>query len=211
MNEPQPSAGRVLLVRHGESEGNRARTFTASPEVPLTELGREQARNAAVRIAEICRPARLVSSPYARARQTAEIVAAHLRLPVEVDDSWREQDLGRLAGRPYDEARRDPTFDKHRPWQWRPPDGESVADVRRRVAPALDRLIEQTAGTDVVVVTHAGVMKALWAHAAGTWVRAPVPANGGIMIIEHAGGVPKSPRLAGDDPRKPAAGIDVLA
>ena len=93
---------RLLLVRHGESEGNRDRTFTQNPDVPLTPFGREQARAAAHRVAKGYRPSRIVASPFTRARQTAEIIAAVLGLSVDLDAAFREQSFGIFAGQPYE-------------------------------------------------------------------------------------------------------------
>ena len=59
--------GRLLLIRHGESEGNRDRVFCRTPDVPLTEEGRCQARAAGEWIAERYAPVRIVTSPFARA------------------------------------------------------------------------------------------------------------------------------------------------
>src|SRR5581483_1619051 len=96
------SMGKLILVRHGESEGNRIRHFTTSPEAPITELGRRQAREAAERIKAMFRPSLVIASPYYRARETARIIADHLGLAVEIEQAFREQSLGQLAGKPYD-------------------------------------------------------------------------------------------------------------
>ena len=76
--------GRLLLVRHGESEGNALRRFTDSELVPLTQRGREQAERAAALLRARFAPARIVSSPFTRAQQTAEIIASALVLPIEI-------------------------------------------------------------------------------------------------------------------------------
>ena len=73
--------GKLIMVRHGESEGNRERRFTTTPDAPLTDLGREQAAQAGRRIARLFHPQLVITSPYARARETGEIIAAALRLP----------------------------------------------------------------------------------------------------------------------------------
>ena len=177
--------GRLILVRHGESEGNRDRTFTDTPAVPLTDRGREQAREAAELIRREFTVRRIVASPYARARETGEIIAAALGLVAAIDESFREQSLGELAGRPYDTVARDPSFDPARRWEWCPPGGESLEDVRRRVAPAFDRLAAEYCIEDVVLVSHGGVMVALWAHAINSWEQARPTGNGGIVVIEH--------------------------
>jgi broad specificity phosphatase PhoE len=197
-------AGRILLVRHGESEGNATRTFTWSTEVPLTEAGRAQARRAAEVIAASFAPVLVVASPYARARQTGEILAAVLSLDLRIEPEFREQSLGELHGKPYDVVLRDPAFDRSRRWEWRPPGGESLVDVQRRVAPALERLAREHVERDVVLVSHGGVMLALWAHLTGGWERARPSANAAILLVEHDGGSYRDPRVvdrgaAGED------------
>lgn len=188
-------SSRLLLVRHGESEGNATRTFTGSTEVPLTDLGRVQARRAADVLARQFAPGLVVTSPYARARQTAEIIAAALSLELVVEADFHEQWLGDLRGMPYDAVGRDPAFDRTRPWDWRPPGGESLIDVQKRVVPALERLARAHAGREVVMVSHGGVMYALWAHAVGAWERARRSANAAVVLIEHRHGLFSEPTV----------------
>ncbi|MBI4518862.1 MAG: histidine phosphatase family protein [Deltaproteobacteria bacterium] len=182
-------AGRLIWVRHGESEGNRDRRFTHSTEVPLTDNGRAQARNAAERIHAQFAPIRVVASPYARARETGEIIAAELALPLSIDPEVREQHMGQLMGQPYDVALQDPAFNPQRRWEWRPPGGEALTDVQRRVVPALLRLASVYPAQDVVVVAHAGVLMAIEAHITGCWEQVLATANAGIIVVEHHGGV----------------------
>jgi probable phosphoglycerate mutase len=189
----------LILVRHGESAGNRDRIFTTTPAaLPLTESGRLQATEAAVRIGTRFRPKLVIASPYLRARDTAEIIAAGLELPVVIEHSLHERDMGRLRGQPYDAVLRDPAYDPSRHWLWTPPGGESFEDVKRRTSPILDRLARVHQGDEVVVVSHGGVMMALWAHVTGSWEGAAVPPNCGIIVIEHAGGRYNRPRVLAD-------------
>ncbi len=67
--------GAILLVRHGESEGNAARTFSPSTQVPLTERGRRQAAATAEILRGRFAPVRLVTSSFRRAHQTADGLA----------------------------------------------------------------------------------------------------------------------------------------
>jgi len=182
------SSTRFILVRHGESVGNRDQKFTTSHLSPLTDAGREQARVAARWIAERFRPGLIVVSPYLRTRQTGAIIAEHLGLAIEVEEDLREREMGILAGQPYPNILNDPTFDRERYWLWRPAGGENFEEVRLRAGRVLDRLTEIHQGRELVVVSHGGVMTALWAHATGTWRRARVPPNCGIMVAEHAEG-----------------------
>jgi broad specificity phosphatase PhoE len=78
-----------------------------------------------------------------------------------------------------------PDFDAARPWAWRPAQGESYDDVRARVGPVMDRIAREHPNGDVIIVSHGGVMLALWAYAAGSWDAAHAPPNCGIVLIEH--------------------------
>jgi broad specificity phosphatase PhoE len=184
------SGGRLIFVRHGESEGNRDRVFTTSPEVGLTEEGRRQAARAATRIARLFTPHLVVSSPYARARQTAEIIAGRLDLPVEIEPRLHERRFGDLRGKPYDAAEAARVFDAARHWHWRPPgeDGESMEDVRLRVASVLDYLTVKYSTHEVIVVSHGGVMLAVWAHLTGNIKDIAIAPNCGIVLVEYQDG-----------------------
>jgi len=176
---------RLILVRHGESEGNRDRTFTQNAEVPITEVGREQARAAAALIARHFRPARVVASPYARARQTAEIIGATFGLEVQLEAALREQSFGIFAGQPYEALLTDAGYHEGPRWHWRPPRGESLVDVRERVVPAFERIVRESTAQDVVLVSHGGVMLALCAYVTGTWDGLSVTPNAGVVVVEH--------------------------
>ena len=187
--------GRLILVRHGESEGNRDRTFTQNSDVPLTPLGREQARAAAGRIAKRYAPSRLVSSPFRRAQQTAEIIADVLGLGVEFESALREQSFGKLAGRPYEALLSDAAYHEGPRWQWRPPGGESLTDVYARVVPAFERIARTGAGEDIVLVSHGGVMLALCAYVSGSWDGTAVAPNAGVVVVEHHDGAYSAPLM----------------
>jgi broad specificity phosphatase PhoE len=180
--------GKLIMVRHGESEGNAIRRFTTSGEAKITELGRRQAHEAATRIKLKYRPTLVIASTFARARETGQIIANELGIPIEYEKEFREMSLGDLAGKPYESIAQDPTFDPKRSWLWRAPNGESHEDVLKRVAPVLDSVMHKYPDDEVVVVSHGGVMRAVWAHVKGSWENAHVPPNCGIVVIEHRDG-----------------------
>ncbi len=151
--------GRLLLVRHGETEGNVARRLdTALPGAPLTATGERQARELGERLAT--RPLRvLVSSRALRARQTAAHLAAATGVAVEVVDGLHEVQAGDLEGLSDDGAHE--TF-KTAMQAWfsgdlsaRTPGGESGREVQDRFLPVVERLRARylTEG-DVVLVAH---------------------------------------------------------
>jgi broad specificity phosphatase PhoE len=189
--------GRLLLVRHAESEGNLAGRFTLHPGVPLTDAGRDQARAAAEWIAATYAPRAIVSSPFARARQTADLLAVPLGLPIRVEADLRERDYGSLAGEPYTTPR--PGYDPVAYWRWQPPGGETLVEVATRAGAALDRIAAAGPVDDVLVVSHGAVMLALWRHVTGTWAEPRVVPNAGLIVVEHQSGVYAAASRVGPD------------
>jgi broad specificity phosphatase PhoE len=178
--------GRLILVRHGESRGNRERVFAPSPhDLPLTELGYQQAHAAARRIGEEFRPSLVVSSEFLRASETARVIAETLGVPLKVELNLHEREVGVHRGLSYDSLVQAPDYDSLRPWAWKPQGGESYEEVQARAAPVMDRLAAAHPDDDIVLVSHGGVMVSLWAHAAADWNGAYVPPNCGIVLIEH--------------------------
>jgi len=183
---------RVILVRHGETEANRQQCFAHSEEIPLTDTGRQQALEAAKRLAAEFRPRRLLSSRFARARETSQIIGHELGLAVEILDGIHERDFGCLMGHPYPRMGEmmtlDPSFESDRHWLWRPEGGESLEDVRQRAVAVLDGVISEARskghGYDVVVVCHGAVIQAISAHLTGNWTEASIPENCGVVVIE---------------------------
>lgn len=178
--------GRLILIRHAESEGNRDGCFTPHPEIPLTGRGREQAEVAAAVLAQRFAPSRIVSSPFLRARQTAEILAVGLGLPVEIAADLRERSYGELAGSPYTTPRIG--YDPTSYWTWRPPGGETLDEVLRRAGAVLDGLVAAAPDAEIIVVSHGAVMMALDRHVRGTWGPGRVVDNAGMVVVEHENG-----------------------
>ena len=192
--------GKLIMVRHGESEGNAIRRFTTSGEAKITDLGRRQALEAAIRIKLKFKPILVIASTFARARETGLIIAAELGIPIEYEADFREQSLGDLAGQPYESIANDPTFDPKRSWVWRAPNGESHEDVLKRVAPVLDRVAAKYPDDEIVIVSHGGVMACFWAYVTGSWENAHVPPNCGIVLVEHTPQGYSQPRVIDDAP-----------
>jgi probable phosphoglycerate mutase len=158
--------GAIHLVRHGESGWNAERRVQGQSEhaPALTALGRAQARAAAELLAELAPHAGLVvSSDLPRARETALLVAVALGLPLRCDPDLRERSLGELEGRRLDDPEGGGTVAEavaalwREPWR-RPPGGESVGDLHRRIHATLGRLAGgMPAG--LIVITHGGPIR----------------------------------------------------
>ena len=170
----------LILVRHGHSEGNLAMgnakkgdeslltpDFRETPghKWRLTDEGREQARLAGQWVAENIagRFDRYYASPFIRTMETAallELPNAEWRL----DQRLRERDWGEINSTPPAEhSERYPQnalVKKIDALYWRPPAGESIADVRLRVRNFFDTLHRECEGGTVTVVTHGEFMSA---------------------------------------------------
>ncbi|GGK54901.1 histidine phosphatase family protein [Nocardia camponoti] len=174
----------LWAIRHGQSTANVAFASTPTAPVPgrdldveLSALGRAQADAVGAWLASLGparRPGLVVTSPYARARQTwarmARVDAAvstHPPIPVVVDERLRDREMGVfelcppavIAARdPAEAARRETLGD----WWYRPPGGESMPDVVLRVGVFLTALDRVVAGRyPVLIVAHDGVIAAI--------------------------------------------------
>lgn len=158
---------RLILIRHGESLANAERRFTHGPHEPLSRRGREEATARGRNVASRFDPVAIYASPYVRALETARLIGAVLGLEPIVVDALREQDFGALRGQPYESVARDPLWHSDR-WRFRPPEGETLEEVGNRAGPALDEIAARHFGSEVVVVSHGGVMAALHAWTCAT-------------------------------------------
>ncbi len=194
----------VVLARHGETDDNAAGRFQGVRNPPLNARGREQAHalaerlaaagddlaaGAAVRVghAGVTGPIAPVNeiwaSPYARAQETAEIVAARLGLPIRFDERLKESDIGAWAGRTYAEVQQtDPVA--FQGWvEGDPahsfPEGETLADVTARV----QRVVAEARALapTVLCVCHGGVIRAAL-RASGHLVHEPGVAFNGEAV-----------------------------
>ncbi|WDZ84549.1 bifunctional RNase H/acid phosphatase [Micromonospora cathayae] len=159
-------ATRLVLVRHGQTEWTAQRRYSGRGDVPLSVVGREQARATAARVAALApEVAAVVSSPLSRCTATARPIAVALGgVPVRTLDDLVECDFGAWEGRTFAEVRQE--------WPgeldaWlastavAPPDGESFVDVSARVDRARAGLLDRYPGQTVVVVSHVSPIKIL--------------------------------------------------
>ena len=160
----------VLLVRHGTTPTTGKILPGRARGLHLAESGKEQARRAAERIAELGAIAAIYSSPLERARETAAPIAGALRKPVRIERGLLECDFGDWTGQPLRRLMKKPewTTVQRAPSMFRFPDGESFVEMQTRMADAVDRIRRRHAGKTVVCVSHADPIKALVAHATGT-------------------------------------------
>jgi broad specificity phosphatase PhoE len=152
------------LVRHGQTDANRNGVLLGRLDPPLNHAGREQAAVVAARV-ELLQPARIVTSPLARAVETAEIVARACGLTVEVDEQLIEVDYGEYDGLPLADLPSDLVMKWRTDGDFAPPGGESLASVGKRMGAYTTAVLDSLADGAVVAVSHVSPIKAavLWA------------------------------------------------
>lgn len=155
------SATQLCFVRHGETDWNAQRRLQGQTDTPLNAKGLAQAAAAATALARHKFHA-VFSSDLSRARNTAEIIANRLSLPVHARSALRERHYGIFTGLNYDEAeaRYPAEFEKFRT---RDPDfnvvgGESLHTLAERVRQCVNNMVAAHPGQTVLVVAHGGVL-----------------------------------------------------
>ncbi len=156
----------LLLLRHGESEGNRDRRIQGWLEYPLTALGREQADASGRHLASFEVTA-LYSSPLRRARETADLVATHSGHDVVALPDLREYHFGEAEGLVWAEARERWGLEGRDWGRGRIPGEEGVRAFRARVARQIEELLERHQDETAICVVHGGVLGAVVAWLCG--------------------------------------------
>jgi broad specificity phosphatase PhoE len=173
--------GRVLLLRHGETEWSRTGKHTGRTDVPLTDAGRAAARSvrdALTLVRHDDPPARVLCSPRTRARDTAALAG----LAVDaVDERLSEWDYGDGEGLTTPQIRE--TLPGWTVWDGPWPGGESAGDVSARADSVLADARGLLAGGDVVLVGHGHFSRVLTAR----WIGQP--ASGGVHFRMDPAGV----------------------
>lgn len=151
----------LFLLRHGRTDWNRTGRWHGQADVPLDELGAQQAR-AFAQLAPGLRPDVIATSPLARARQTSAAVAEVLRVPVDVEPGLMEVDVGDWEGLVDAEViRLDPNYGRAQGADRRfSARGETPNECATRMSRTLVDLAARHRGGRVLVVTHAYAIRA---------------------------------------------------
>lgn len=170
----------MFLIRHGQTEFNRVFSATRRDpgirDPPLTEIGRLQA-TAIARSLRLLSPGSLITSPYLRALETAEIVAEQLGVPITIEPLVAERFCFTCdVGSPLAELRaRWPDLDfDHLPDPWWPQLEETEEQISRR-SQSFHCRIQSEVWSEIAVVTHWGFIRAL------TGLKVP---NGAVLRID---------------------------
>src|SRR3989344_6031004 len=158
----------IYFVRHGESELNK-RGIRQGPEGPLSEKGRAQALTTALKFPKVKgKPQIIISSPYERAVETAQIIARELNLPIEKSGLLSERrNPSQIIGRSIDEREVKLVIDQidgsFHDDDWRYSDEENFADLKKRSKKLL-RFIAGRPEERIIMVTHKIFLKTVIAY-----------------------------------------------
>lgn len=159
----------LVLVRHGQSTWNLENRFTGETDIPLTDLGREEARKAGSKLKEI-HFSHGFTSVLQRAIDTMTLIlqeAQQKDLPVTHDRALNERNYGRLQGLNKKDVAEQYGDEQvaiwRRSYSTRPPGGESLADTAARVIPYYEKMIEPLLrqGQDILIVAHGNSLRSL--------------------------------------------------
>jgi len=194
---------RLFLIRHGEIRQHREKIFLGQADIPLSEKGKEQAKETAAELERLgVRVKRIYASDLSRTMETAEIIKEALKssndMKIVKEPKLREMSLGKWDGRFISEIKEE--YPKE--YQKRGENlltykfghgSENFYDLRYRVLKGLQNILDQeeSAGDDsgdILIVTHWGVINALLSNLHHTElkdeVKKPVP-NGGVILMDY--------------------------
>ena len=164
---------RLFLLRHGATVLHAGKVIMGRYDAPLSEDGRRQMEALGKALeGQTIRARCIYASPLSRARESAELLSPHLNLPVEVREDLQELSLGAWDGLLIDEVRRRWPAEYARRGEelmaYRFDDNtESFYDLQYRAEEALRAILREDDSRDLVLVTHAGVLKCLYGRLMG--------------------------------------------
>jgi broad specificity phosphatase PhoE len=175
-HDPASDPGRIVLLRHGQTEWSASGQHTSRTDIPLTDRGRVLAQETAELGRRILRgraPALVLTSPRARARVTAELAGLHVD---RVDDRLVEWDYGEYEGRTTTEIRTEaPDWSI---WEYGAPGGETPEQVAKRADDLIADVVPALADGDVVLVGHGHFSRVLMTR----WIELPVLEGARLMM-----------------------------
>jgi broad specificity phosphatase PhoE len=153
-------------MRHGETPWNREGRVMGKNPIELDEDGRRQVESA-IPLARALAPNLIVSSPLARARQSAEIIGHGVGIAEIIEDPrLSEVEYGRWEGMVYDDLVRDAHYIhyRERPLDEPTPGGETMYDVQSRGVAAVRHTIAANRGKRVLFVSHGDIIRTVLCH-----------------------------------------------
>ncbi|UQV57646.1 bifunctional RNase H/acid phosphatase [Corynebacterium pseudodiphtheriticum] len=154
----------LILVRHGQTSYSAEHRYCGHSDIVLTETGMRQAAASATAVAERGDIDLVVSSPLQRCQTTAKMIAEKTGAQLETHDALIEANFGNWEGLTFQQAQ-DNDAELHDAWitdaSLTPPEGESLAQVHRRVREFRKQLVAKHPGKTIAVVSHVNPIKSL--------------------------------------------------
>jgi broad specificity phosphatase PhoE len=157
----------LYLTRHGETEWNAEKRMQGWKDSPLTEKGENDAKALGKRLETVDFEA-IYTSTSKRAVDTAHLVRGERKIPIFYEENLREIYLGDWEGKTHEEIKQ---FDSdgfdcfwNNPHLYSPKNGESFEDVQKRAFAAIQQIAALHPSGNVLIVTHAVVLKTLLAN-----------------------------------------------
>lgn len=189
-------ATHIYLIRHGQTDWNRDGICMGQADVPLNDLGHEQARRTGERLSAFPISA-IYTSDLERTVETARPLADALDVSIVPDPALRELDYGHWEGLHQEELpqhypeefQEDPRLD---PLGFHPDGGESVRELFERVTTAFEGIVRNHSDRAVVIVAHGGVIRCLANYVLGNGAHALkqtffslgfAVSNGGVTLV----------------------------
>ncbi|WP_462410295.1 histidine phosphatase family protein [Neobacillus sp. Marseille-QA0830] len=162
----------IYITRHGETQWNKEGRLQGWGDSELTEKGLENAIRLGERLSAT--PIDVIyTSPSGRAVQTSKLVRGDRDIPIAYEHDFKEINLGDWEGKQQDEIVQDHEQEYTHFWNaphlydHRPHNGEGLADFKQRVELALKKLTVDHEDGSILIVAHAGVIKALFSTIMG--------------------------------------------
>ena len=155
---------KIILVRHGECQGNREGLFRGRSDFPLNEQGLIQAKELALEMKQY-NPFRIFTGPLSRTKQTALAISQECHIDIEMREGINNIELG-----PWEEQVKQ-VIAREYPEQWEiwlnvpeklsVPGIETLEHVQKRARRELDKIVKEFTGKTVIIVSHRAVLKPL--------------------------------------------------
>ena len=170
---------RFGLIRHAQTVWNREKRIQGQSDSPLTADGKRQAARWGLFLKPLAWD-RIIASDTGRALVTAKIINDSLNISLTTDSRLREQDWGQWAGKTIAQLKTETPQElkaqEKAGWAFCPPGGEDRRHLQQRSQEALLEAASQWPGTNILVITHEGVVKSLIYHLYGRKFLATEPA-----------------------------------
>lgn len=158
---------KIFFIRHGETKANKYKLLFGQLDWDLNTNGIKQAKDTAKKLSRLLKNEKahiIISSPLKRAKHTAKIISKALKIKkITVDNDLIEKSEGKWEGKTYWDVRFCYPGDYHKwirdPFNNKPPHGESVSDLNKRIKRFYKKILKKYLGKNIVVVTHSGPIR----------------------------------------------------